>query len=68
MQAPCLKMELNESNFGYGTLRDTIVIERHRNQMQMWRDLNPVLIIAFVESVLGYDMIEQSTGNSYRWH
>ena len=62
MQTPCVTLDYRESNFGYGTLRDHIIIERRTNHLQLWRELNPVLIFSFVEGILGYDMLEAAGG------
>lgn len=45
-------MSLRESSFGLGLLEDTLVLEPVRE-----RDSGLMLVLAFVENVLGYEQI-----------
>ena len=53
---PLVIVELKES-FLMGPICDTLVI-RKRDERQTTEDLNPVLILSFIEGVLGYHMIQ----------
>lgn len=37
------------------------------DQRASWTDINPILILAFVEGVLGYHPVKESTGE-YQWY
>ncbi|CAK5267668.1 unnamed protein product [Mycena citricolor] len=60
---PILKAELRESEFCFGVM-DTLVIERPMTfgRQSSGGPLNPVLVYAFVEGVLGYRMVDISAG------
>lgn len=55
-----MKLELIQSNFGIGVVYDSLVIEAN----SQWVELNPVMILAFVESVLGYVLLRSSDGGN----
>ncbi|KAK4695764.1 hypothetical protein P7C71_g2047, partial [Lecanoromycetidae sp. Uapishka_2] len=60
-----LKTELQKSHLGYGALFDSLSVKPsdHRGR---WEDINPILILAFVEGVLGYHPVrEGSEGNQW---
>ena len=49
VQPPVVEIKLRESLFGLGLLYDTLVLETMRG-----REMSATLVLAFVESVLGY--------------
>ena len=65
MQAPVLNVDLQESLFGLGILFDTVAIEA-ANDQQTWLNVNPIFVIGFIESVLGYQLVlERRTGDDW---
>lgn len=60
-EMPRLQISLKESAFGMGVLYDALVVESNGNRYVMV-ELNPVLIIGFIESVLGYQMVTKPVG------
>lgn len=60
-EMPRLQISLKESAFGMGVLYDALVVEPNRNRYGMV-EVNPVLIIGFIESVLGYQMVTKPVG------
>jgi hypothetical protein len=53
MQVPLLRVSLAESHFGLGLSHDTLTIEPY-DHLQRHVEVNPTLVLAFVEGVLGY--------------
>jgi hypothetical protein len=61
---PYLRVRLVESNFGLGLFYDSLTIEpwdHHQRHVVM----NPVLILAFIQGVLGYQSIQETSGQGY---
>ena len=65
-QLPVLKIELEESHFGMGVLFDTLTIEP-TDHRQISTNINPILILSFVESILGYRPVGPASSDS-QWH
>ena len=63
-QTPTLKVELQQSLFGYGSFFDSVQMTP-RNPRGSWESVNPILVISFIESVLGYQMIPGMSGNGH---
>ncbi|KAJ7759211.1 hypothetical protein B0H16DRAFT_632359 [Mycena metata] len=62
LKRPILKVELCESEYFYGVF-DTIVIERTMARNNNGPPINPTLLLAFIEGVLGYTLTNTtSTG------
>jgi hypothetical protein len=60
---PMAEVELRGSAFGLSTMWDRLdIAPQHQDQ---WTKLNPMLILCFLESVLGYRVIFQDVGY---WH
>jgi len=52
---PILDIELQESHFGLDGLFDELTI-KPANTQQTWYGVNPVLVVAFIEGILKYQM------------
>jgi len=63
LKRPVLKVDLIESPFFFGVL-DRILIEPTNNFMRSSEPINPAVILAFIEGVLGYKEVH-TTGS--RW-
>jgi hypothetical protein len=55
-------VRIQESSFGLGTLNDTLVLEAQRH-----REVTPMLCLAFIESVLGFTLLNGGNGGSGVW-
>jgi hypothetical protein len=55
VQSPLVDMKLHESVFGLGLMHDSLVLEAVRG-----REVNVTLILVFVETVLGYPLLDGS--------
>ena len=67
-QLPILKSELQTSAFGYGGLCDALSIRAQGSRSGYENlTLNPVLVLSFVESVLGYSPVANWSGES-QWY
>lgn len=53
-----MEIKLRESAFGLGMMHDSLSLEAGRG-----REVNAMLILAFVESVLGYEASGKTTGD-----
>lgn len=62
IQPPAVDVKIQESSFGLGTLNDTLVLEAQRH-----REVTPMLCLVFIESVLGYTLVNDSSGGSGAW-
>lgn len=65
-QLPILKSELQISHFGYGALFDSLVITPGDPRSD-WANINPILILSFIESVLGYSPVASGSSDS-QWY
>ncbi len=65
-QVPMVKSELQASLIGYGGLFDSVTITPG-DPRSGWVNINPVLILSFVESVLGYSPVT-SAGSESQWY
>ena len=65
-QVPILKSELQVSHFGYGSLFDSLNITPGDSR-SVWGHINPVFILSFVESVLGYSPVAGGSSES-QWY
>jgi hypothetical protein len=61
-QIPLLRATLGESNFGLGLSYDTVTIEPHDHN-QRYVEVNPTIVLAFVEGVLGYRLAHTKGGS-----
>ncbi|KAK0104832.1 hypothetical protein ONS95_005099 [Cadophora gregata] len=59
---PAVEIKLQESAFGLGLLHDTLTLEAARG-----REVNAMLVLAFVENVLGYYPIPSSGSAGSVW-
>ena len=66
IQLPILKSELQASHFGYGALLDSLTITPGDSR-SAWANINPILILSFVESVLGYSPVASGSSDS-QWY
>lgn len=62
IQPPMVEVRLHESVFGMGMLNDTLTLEAQRHQ-----EVTPMLILVFIETVLGYALLPTTTGNGSVW-
>lgn len=60
-QTPVLNIKLKESHYGHGTIFDSIRIEP-TDTRQEWIEPEIVLLVAFVENVLGYSAVGSREG------
>lgn len=65
-QLPILKSELQASHFGYGALFDSLTITPGDSRAG-WASINPILILSFIESVLGYTPVASGSSES-QWY
>lgn len=65
-QLPVLKAELQASHLGYGALFDSLTITPGDSR-SAWANINPILILSFVESVLGYSSVASGSSES-QWY
>ena len=65
IQIPEVKIELQDAKYGLGLLLDSLSISNSDNRSTNVQ--NPVLILAFVEGVLGYHMVIQSCTDT-QWY
>ncbi|KAG7085572.1 hypothetical protein E1B28_003128 [Marasmius oreades] len=63
LRRPVFKIELFESDFSPGIL-DILRIEPN---MTYKKDINPTIVLAFVEGVLGYGMVHADTTSGSTW-
>jgi hypothetical protein len=65
LQPALLKTRLVPSMFGMGMFNDTLIIEPFSDQ-QAKRELgiNPLLMQAFIEGVLGYRLVDQNVSTA----
>jgi len=63
-QIPYLRIKLVESNFGLGLFYDTLTIEPFDHH-QRHAVVNVVLILAFIEGVLGYHPMPDTSGSGH---
>ena len=61
-QIPLLRATLGESNFGLGLNCDTLTIEPHDHN-QRYVEVNPTIVLAFIEGVLGYRLAHTERGS-----
>jgi len=61
-QPPVVEIKLQESAFGLGLLHDTITMEAIRG-----REVTAMLVLVFVESVLGYAPVQASSSAGAVW-
>ena len=61
LEMPWLQILLKESAFGMGVLYDALVVEPNGNRYAKL-EVNPVLIIGFIECVLRYQMATKPVG------
>jgi len=60
-----VKAELEASHWGYGALYDCLVISPGDVRgSTKWEDINPILILAFVEGILGYRPVGDEGGGN----
>jgi hypothetical protein len=59
-----MRIRLKDSFFGLGTYFDTLEIQP-TNERDPWYNPNPVLVLSFVQSVLGYTLDFQDRDT---WH
>ncbi|ESK91319.1 hypothetical protein Moror_2782 [Moniliophthora roreri MCA 2997] len=64
LRRPVYKFELLESDFSFGII-DTLEIEPHMPRHV--RPLNPTMVLAFIEGVLGYEMVHTTTGSTWMY-
>ena len=64
---PIIKSQLQASLFGYGGLFDCLTLTSGDSR-GAWVNINPVLILSFVESVLGYTLVESKSGGESQWY
>lgn len=62
-QIPLLKAELQISHFGYGAMFDSLTITPGDRRSD-WVNINPILILSFIEGVLGYSPVAGASGES----
>lgn len=71
MQIPEVKIELQKSKYGIGLLYDGLSIinsdTRSIHSSNIINLQNPALILAFIEGVLGYQMVFQNCSDS-QWY
>ncbi|KAL8708420.1 MAG: hypothetical protein Q9220_006710 [cf. Caloplaca sp. 1 TL-2023] len=65
-QTPLLAVKLRQSLFGYGPLKDSVELSPYDPRALMG-DVNPLFILSFVESVLGYQLVPQSS-DANQWY
>lgn len=65
-QLPILKSELQASLIGYGALFDSLTITSG-DPRSGWANINPILILSFIESVLGYSPVASGSSDS-QWY
>ncbi len=58
VQIPILKFELQESHFGLDMIFDSVTIKA-ADERQTWVVMNPILVVAFIEGVLGYQSVPE---------
>ncbi|MCJ1239859.1 hypothetical protein MMC14_007857 [Varicellaria rhodocarpa] len=58
---PALQVELQESHFGSGVFFDSLII-KPSDERQTILNVNPILVVAFIEGILGYHLIPQAKG------
>lgn len=66
VKLPVLKAELQASHLGYGALFDSLTITPGDSR-SAWPNINPILILSFVESVLGYSSVASGSSES-QWY
>lgn len=66
VKLPILKSELQASHFGYGALFDSLTITPG-DPRAGWASINPILILSFIESVLGYSPVASGSTES-QWY
>jgi hypothetical protein len=59
-----LKVEFINSHFGLATYSDALII-KPTDDRQSWVNVNPVVILSFIEGVLGYQRIESNGHNGW---
>ena len=65
IRLPIVKAELEASHWGYGALYDCLVISPGDVRgSTKWEDINPILILAFVEGILGYRPVGDEGGGN----
>ncbi len=57
-----MEIKLQESPFGLGLLHDTLTMEALRG-----REVNAMLVLVFVENVLGYTPMDSNTSGGSVW-
>ena len=65
-QLAIVKTDIHASLFGYGGLFDSVTITPG-DPRSGWVNINPVLVLSFVESVLGYTPVVGASGES-QWY
>lgn len=65
-QLPILKAELQASHLGYGALFDSLIITPGDSRSG-WANINPIFILSFIESVLGYSLVASGSSDS-QWY
>jgi hypothetical protein len=61
-QPPVVEIKLRESAFGLGLLHDTVTMEAIRG-----REVTAMLVLVFVESVLGYTPVTSNESAGSVW-
>lgn len=65
IRQPIVRCELQASFWGYGALYDCLVVKPGDVRgSARWEDINPVLVLAFVEGVLGYRAVGEEEGGA----
>ncbi len=59
---PVVEIKLQEAAFGLGLLNDTLILEAIRG-----REVTAMIVLMFVENVLGYSPILQNGGDGRVW-